>query len=154
MAQTEHSPQSTRCVALIDDNDGLRRMLALALDTAGFDVFAASTQLELQRWLARARPDALIINLQRAEADGLNVLRRMRSRASLEDVPILFLSNSDADDFRYEVIAAGADWFGLRPFGMIELQNRVSRLIRSGRPKDTRELSRAGAARRSLQRTG
>src|SRR5205823_1696112 len=131
MTQTEHSQlhEFTGTVVVVDDNPGLRQMLSLALETAGFDVTPVGTQLELHRYLAHARPDALVIDLQRAEADGLCLLNRMRARQSLREVPILFLSGSDADDFRHEAINAGADWFGLRPLGMIDLQNCVAELI-------------------------
>jgi DNA-binding response OmpR family regulator len=156
MAQSEHSPETTESVVVVmDDNDDLRHMLTLALETAGFDVLAARTQIELQRLLAQRRPDALIINLQRSEKDGLDLLERMRARRSLDDVPILFMSGVDADDFRQQVLAAGADWFELRPIGMVELQKQVSRVIRRGRRTARHE---AAAPRRvpqvTLRRTG
>lgn len=117
----------------MDDNIELRQMLALALDTAGFDVLEAGTQLELQRHLARGKPDALIIDLQRSEAEGLAVLTRLRARASLDNVPIVFLTGCDAEDFRRQAMDVGADWFGLRPLGMLELSKCVAELIRAGR---------------------
>ncbi len=157
MNQTEHSqtPEYSGSVVVLDDSDNLRHMLSLALETAGFDVVAAGTQLDLQRYLVDKRPDALVINLQRSEADGLDLLVRMRARQSLRNVPILFLAGSDAEDFRYQAISAGADWFGLRPLGMIELQNRISELIRSGRP--VARTQRPGQKRHlvlQLKRTG
>jgi DNA-binding response OmpR family regulator len=136
MNSSEHSQapdHSGSVVVIVDDNDGVRHMLSLALETAGFAVVETATQLDLQRYLAVNRPDALVINLQRAEADGLELLLRIRARPSLRDVPILFLAGSDAEDFRYDAVTAGADWFGLRPFGMIELQNRIAELIQTGR---------------------
>ena len=131
---SEHSPEFSGCVVVVNDNINLRQMLALALDAAGFNVLEAGTQLDLQRHLAHGKPDALIIDLQRSEADGLEVLAGARARSSLRDVPILFLAGSDAEDFRRQAMEAGADWFGLRPLGMIELQTRVAELIREGRP--------------------
>lgn len=107
----------------------MRQMLALALETAGFAVREAATEIELQRILARTRPDALLIDLQRSEKEGLQLVARMHARASLRGVPILFLSGSDADDFRGQALQAGADWFGLRPLGMLDLQARVAELI-------------------------
>lgn len=146
----EHSPDFSGCVVVVDDNSELRQMLALALETAGFDVLEASTQLELQRHLAGGKPDALIIDMQRSEAEGLEVLTRMRARPSLSDVPILFLAGSTAEDFRCEAMNAGADWFGLRPLGMIELQSRVATLIHAKRTAQTESATRPV----QLKRTG
>lgn len=135
----EHSNpvQSKGCVVVVDDQDDLRQMLCLALDTAGFHTLEIGTQLELQRRLAHTQPDALVLNLQRSEADGLALLTRLRARQNLSTIPILFLSGVDDLEFRFDVICAGADWFGVLPIGMIELQNRVADLIRNGRPAAT-----------------
>jgi two-component system, OmpR family, phosphate regulon response regulator PhoB len=144
MAQFEHSRENeySGCVVVIDDNAGLRQMLALALDTAGFDVVEAGTEIDLQRLLAQSRPDALLIDLQRSETEGIKVLSRMRARQSLRDVPILFLAGSDADGFRQLAMSKGADWFGLRPVGLIDLQRRVAQLIRRGRRAHQRTRQR------------
>lgn len=135
MTSLEHSPHHSEApsarVVIMDDNAQVRQMLALALETAGFAVCEASTEIELQRILAQTRPDALLIDLQRSEAEGLQLLVRMRARPSLRGVPILFLAASDADDFGCQALRAGADWFGLRPLGMLELQSRVAELVAS-----------------------
>lgn len=108
-------------------------MLALALETAGFAVREAGTEIELQRVLMHTRPDALVIDMQRSEADGLQLLTRMHGRASLRGIPMLFLAGCDAENFRDQALSAGAAWFGLRPLGMLELQRRVAQLIDSRR---------------------
>jgi len=138
MTDSEHSLDNSEysgCVLVVDDNDQVRQMLSLALETAGFDVIEADTQFEAQRHLARTRPDALVIDLQRSEADGLDLLTCMRARHDLCAVPIVFLAGCENDEFRWQALRAGADWFALRPLGMIELQKRVGTLIRHGRPR-------------------
>jgi DNA-binding response OmpR family regulator len=145
MTHSERSQQraDSGCVLVIDDHADVRELLCVALQAAGFDVIPAGTQLELQRRLAQAQPDALVINLQRSEAEGLAVLSRMRARQALHDVPILFLSGSDDDEFHWRVVSAGADWVGLRPQGIRELRRQVTELVRNGRPR-----IRAGRRRR------
>ena len=122
------------CVLVVDDNDQVRQMLSLALERAGLTVLEASTQLEAQLRLAHTRPDALVLDLQRSETDGFNLLTLVRARQSLDNLPIVFLAGSDEDDFRSQALNAGADWFGLRPLGMLELRAHVGKLICYGRP--------------------
>jgi DNA-binding response OmpR family regulator len=129
-----HTSENSGCVLVVDDNDQVRQMLTLALETAGFDVIEAGTQFEARDQLAHTRPDALVLDLQRSAADGLNLLSSIRARHNLRAVPILFLAGWENDEFRWQALRAGADWFGLRPLGMIELQKRVAALIRNGRP--------------------
>lgn len=159
MTSSEHSQNSSSqiefsgCVFVIDDDTQVRKMLALALETAGFDVLEVATELQLQRHLSHIRPDALVIDFKRAETDGLQLLVRMRARAALRDVPIIFLANTDVDQFRQQVVRAGADWFGLRPLGMLELQNRVGELV--SRRRSTAQRARSNKAQViPLTRTG
>src|SRR5437879_7931255 len=133
---SEHSHHSEpgRCVLLVDDDAQVRQMYSLALKNAGFEVVAASTQQQAQYRLRHARPDALVLNLQRSEADGLDILRRMRARRDLAHVPIVFLAGCASEELRWRTLRAGADWFGLRPLAMIELKKHIRRLIHGGRP--------------------
>ncbi len=154
---SEHSDQSEKrgCILLVDDDDQVCQMLSLALSTAGFDVVVAGTQQQAQHRLEHSRPDALVLNLQRSEADGLAILRGMRARQDLSHVPIVFLAGCASEDFRRRAICAGADWFGLRPLGILELKQRIRQLIRDGRPP--LELFATGARRlgaRRLKPTG
>src|SRR5713226_6534219 len=133
---SEHSDQSEKrgCILLVDDDDQVCQMLSLALSTAGFDVVVAGTQQQAQHRLEHSRPDALVLNLQRSETDGLDALRRLRARQDLSHVPIVFLAGCASEDFRWRAIRAGADWFGLRPLAMLELKKHIRQLIRRGRP--------------------
>ncbi|HEX8968718.1 MAG TPA: hypothetical protein VF937_12610, partial [Chloroflexota bacterium] len=70
------------------------------------------------------------------------------------DVPILFLANSDADDFGKLALRAGADWFGLRPLRLAELQNQVSALIQQRRAAQPARRSRRAPQLSTLERAG
>jgi two-component system alkaline phosphatase synthesis response regulator PhoP len=135
MNSSEHSSPSEPIgrVLVVDDSDSVRQLLRLELETAGFEVQEAATQLELQRRLTLCRPDALLLDLQRPAMDGLNLLRRLRARQTLQDVPIVFLAGSADDAFRLHALRAGADWFAVRPLGMAHLRTQMASLIRHGR---------------------
>jgi two-component system chemotaxis response regulator CheY len=135
-------------VLVVDDNDFVRRLLCLELETAGFEVHEAACQIELQRRLTLLQPDVVLLDLQRSAVDGVALLLRLRARQTLHDVPIVFLAASDDADFRQQAMRAGADWFGLRPLGMLQLQTQLARLIRNGRPASGRRCWPACLARR------
>jgi DNA-binding response OmpR family regulator len=140
MTDSEHSPNDEHseyggCVLVVDDDDQVRQMLCLALESASLGVIEASTQLEAHFQLARMRPDAVVLNLQRSVADGLDLLTRIRACHDLRAVPIVFLSGCENQEFRWQTLRAGADWYGVRPLGLRDLQNRVRGLIQQGRPR-------------------
>jgi two-component system, OmpR family, alkaline phosphatase synthesis response regulator PhoP len=135
MNSSEHSSpsESNGRVLVVDDTDSVRQLLRFELETAGFEVHEAATQLELQRRLTLGRPDALLLDLQRPAIDGLDLLRRLRARQTLQDVPIVFLAGSVDDAFRLDALRGGADWFAVRPLGVAQLRIQLANLIRNGR---------------------
>jgi DNA-binding response OmpR family regulator len=76
-----------------------------------------------------------VLDLQRSEADGLDLLQQLRACPDLDNVPVIFLAGCGDDDLRWQAMRAGADWFALRPLGMIDLQKRIQKLVRTGRPR-------------------
>lgn len=126
-----HHPSS---VLLVDDHAPVRRLLRLALEQAGLQVIEASSHFEAQHCVRHALPDAVVLNLQRAEPDGLDLLKWLRGTRDLDQVPIAFLAGHRREGLRWRAVRAGADWFALRPLSVVLLQQRVARLIRQGRP--------------------
>ena len=131
---SDPSAATSQRVLVVDDNEPVRRLLALALETAGFAVVEARTHAEAEQRLLHERPDAVVLDLQRAEQDGLELLERVRACPTLKTVPVVFLAGCDNDELRWRAMRTGADWFGLRPLGMVELTKRVRKLVRTGRP--------------------
>jgi DNA-binding response OmpR family regulator len=128
-------PERAVCVVVLDDNAAVLRLLTLGLNVAGFDVRLAATEIELQRVLAHAEPDALLLDLQYSETAALKLLSRMRARKSLDGIPIIFLSTSDADELRQQAIRAGADCFEPHPVSLAQLRATLARLVQRGHPK-------------------
>lgn len=122
-------------VLVIDDHPQLLKMLSLALTSAGFQVSAADSLSAAQSCLARHWPEAVIVDLQRSESQGLHVLQRIRTRQSLDDVPVIFLGGDPNDGLRWRALQAGADYFSSKPLSLLELQERVDLLVRKGRPR-------------------
>ncbi|HLZ27058.1 MAG TPA: response regulator [Chloroflexota bacterium] len=118
---------------VVDDHESVRQLLRRMLDRAGFEVLEAATSLDAHRCLRLLQPDALLLDLQRSAVDGLDMLQRLRARQTLQDVPIVFLAGCDDDDFRQQALRAGADWLGVRPLAMLQLQTQLANLIRHGR---------------------
>jgi two-component system, OmpR family, phosphate regulon response regulator PhoB len=125
----------TGCVLVIDDDDGVRRLLHTVLTVKQLSVMEAKTGADAERRLAERRPDAIIIDLKAAETRGLDLLRRLRQRADLERVPVVLITGSPTEAGRSEALEAGADEVVSKPFGVADLQGRVLRLITDGRPR-------------------
>jgi len=161
MASVEHSNNSLEHtpsgrVLVIDDKPEFERMLRFALEEGGLRVDAASAPPDVLNYLAHVRPDCLVLDLQRAASDGLDLLADVRCRGDLVEVPIVFLAGYGDIDLRWQAVRAGADWFALRPIGMLELQRRVLKLLKTGRPRlrAIAGTSRPHTGSSRLKRTG
>jgi len=85
---TEGCAPST--VLLVEDDDGLRGMLAVCLRIAGYRVETASDERGALAHFTRGRPDAVVTDLILPQGEGMNAVKAMREAAP--DVPIVVMS--------------------------------------------------------------
>ncbi len=83
-------------ILLIDDEEGIRRMLGLSLTDLGYDVHTAGDGQEglaLFDWLS---PDIVLLDIKMPGMDGIEVLRQIKSRKSFAEV-IMISGHGDLD---------------------------------------------------------
>src|SRR6202161_4530200 len=115
-------------VLVVDDEPAVRRALERALRLDRYDVELAGDGEEALDALAKAPPDAVILDIGMPKLDGLEVCRRMRQAG--DRTPILMLTARDAVDDRVEGLDVGADDYLVKPFALRELQARLRALLR------------------------
>lgn len=106
--------------------DGLIR----AMRTDGYAVDHTTSGLEADEALKQYTYDLVILDLGLPRLDGLEVLRRLRTRGTA--VPVLVLTARDALQDRVKGLDAGADDYLVKPFALSELLARVQALLRRG----------------------
>ena len=100
----------TQRVLLADDDGIILDMYRTALANAGFEVTAVGGGEKAITEMARALPDVVVLDIQMPKVDGLEVLRWMRTIATI-DVPVVILTNSAGDERRQEAERLGlAAW--------------------------------------------
>ena len=100
----------TQRVLLADDDWIILDMYRTALANAGFEVTAVGGGEKAITEMARALPDVVVLDIQMPKVDGLEVLRWMRTIATI-DVPVVILTNSAGDERRQEAERLGlAAW--------------------------------------------
>jgi two-component system, OmpR family, KDP operon response regulator KdpE len=111
-----------RSALIIDDEKQIRRLLRIALEEAGHQVYEAETGQAGLTEIVQRRPDAVLLDLGLPDMDGIRVLRRLREWS---DVPVLILSVRDDPDEKVAALDAGADDYVTKPFDTAELLARV-----------------------------
>jgi two-component system, OmpR family, KDP operon response regulator KdpE len=118
-------------ILIIDDELQIRRLLRVTLEGAGYRVREAPTGALGLNEAAVQRPDAVILDLGLPDADGLDVLRRLREWSGL---PVLILSVRGEEAQKIAALDAGADDYLTKPFGGGELLARLRVLLRRAQP--------------------
>jgi two-component system response regulator MprA len=123
---TTTSPHSY--IAIVDDDGAIRNSLGRALRMENYDVELFEDGLSALKAFQLKAPEAIVLDLQLPDIDGLEVCRRIR-RAG-DATPILMLTARDAVNDRVEGLDVGADDYLVKPFDLAELLARLRALLR------------------------
>jgi DNA-binding response OmpR family regulator len=115
-------------VLMVDDDPDVRTSVARGLRHWGFDVRVAATGKEALRLLSSETHDALVLDMQMPELDGVAVVTALRALGN--DIPICVLSARDSVNDRIAGLEAGADDYLTKPFDLGELVARLHALLR------------------------
>ena len=113
---------------IIEDNQRLAEFVAKALRAEGFTLDVVQLADEAEAALATTRYDSIVLDLGLPDADGMELLKRLRSRE--DPTPVLILTARDGLADRVSGLNAGADDYLLKPFAMAELVARLKALMR------------------------
>ena len=115
-------------IMIIDDEAGVRELLADALKLAGFETVAAADAMVAQTLLRTVKPDLLIVDINMPLVDGFEFIERIRGNG--DNTPALMLSaRGDRADIT-RGLTLGADDYVTKPFGLGELVLRVRAILR------------------------
>ncbi len=145
---------STQRHILIADSDGDERAaLARELTTAGYSVSEAATGSEAMAlaFSRAARIDLMLLHTDLPDADGREVVSRLRRRGI--SVPVILISDSANEEDVVWGLDAGADDFVVRPLRARELAARMRAQLRAGAAREDAEIRIGPAVFRPASRT-
>lgn len=126
---------------VIDDEIQIRRLLRVALESAGYTVHEAATGQEGLQAVAFRRPDVVLLDLGLPDLGGQEVLRRLREWS---EVPVVILTVRDSEDDKVAALDAGADDYVTKPFSTPELLARLRVAQRRAQSADETPIFTAG----------
>jgi signal transduction histidine kinase/DNA-binding response OmpR family regulator len=117
---------------IVEDNEHVREYLTTA--TRGrFQVVAAANGREGMEIAAALVPDIVISDVMMPEADGMELLRRLKSSEQTNHIPVLMLTAKAALEDRLKGWEAGADEYLEKPVEKAELLARLDNLLQNRR---------------------
>ena len=128
----EHAPAEDIKALVVDDEESLADLVAMALRYEGWQVKTAHNVADAIAAHKEFSPDIAVLDIMLPDGDGLGLLKKLREKDPA--LPVLFLTAKDSVEDRVRGLTIGGDDYVTKPFSLEELVARLrSVLRRSGR---------------------
>jgi two-component system, OmpR family, response regulator len=114
-------------ILIIDDDRDIRASLAEYLRRHGFRASVAADGKQMDRALAAARVDLVVLDVMLPGEDGFSICRRLQDTPQ---IPIILLTAMTESTDRVVGLELGADDYVTKPFNPRELLARIRSVIR------------------------
>jgi two-component system, OmpR family, phosphate regulon response regulator PhoB len=120
-------------ILVVDDEPDISALVAYHLARESYRVQTAADGAEAMRAVESDVPDLIVLDLMLPGMSGMEVLREMRNRPEMREVPIILLTAKREQEDRIAGLSVGADDYIVKPFSPQELVLRVSAVLRRSR---------------------
>ena len=120
-------PDERLLVLVVEDDEGLQRLLHGALERRGLRVVVAGTGREALRVVGLHDPQLVVLDLGLPDLDGIEVCRRLRAT---KRCPIVVVTADGDEERMVAALDQGADDYVTKPFAMDVLMARVRVALR------------------------
>lgn len=118
-------------VTILDDEPEIRRMLAVALEEAGYRTASFARATEFEASLKTSSPEVCLVDLGLPDKDGLALVHRLALESGAS---IIIISGRAQVQDRITGLELGADDYIIKPFDPSEVVARVRARMRSTKP--------------------
>ena len=117
-------------ILVVDDEQDIRQLVTLIIETAGHEVVQACNGTEGMRALDQGKFDLVILDIMMPEMDGWEVCRQIKHRPQSRKLPVLILTvRSQPLDKVIGMEVVHADHYLTKPFERQELLEAVNHLL-------------------------
>ncbi len=118
-------------IVVIEDEDAIRRVIVLALKTAGYrNVVEESTGDGGLATVLRERPGLVLLDLMLPGMDGLSFCRCIRAEEATRETPVIMLTAKSEEHDIVKGLDAGANDYVTKPFSKEILLARIRAVLR------------------------
>jgi DNA-binding response OmpR family regulator len=124
-------------ILVVDDAEEMVRLLKRQLTLQGYQVVAAGSGCAALDLVAAERPDAVLLDVQMPEMDGIEVCRRLKADPATCTIPLIMLTAKGSDEDLVAGLNAGADDYVCKPFRSEVLAARIRSALRAKMQHET-----------------
>lgn len=127
MRLADAMPSLAYHIVVVDDDAGVRTLLARILRESGYEVSGARDGTELKSIMRAGRIDLILLDVMLPGESGIDLCQMVREKSH---VPIIMISARGQESDRVAGLDVGADDYIAKPFGRSEVLARVRAVLR------------------------
>lgn len=116
-------------ILIAEDEPDIRDLVAFTLRFAGHEVVAVGNGADAVQAAPREMPDLILMDVRMPQMTGYEACEKIKADARVKDIPVVFLSAKGQDSEIQAGLSAGASEYLLKPFGPMELTEKVRELL-------------------------
>lgn len=116
-------------ILVTEDERDIRELIAFTLRFAGYEVVTAENGEEGVQMAAQEMPDMILMDVRMPRMTGYEACAKIKADPRLAEIPLVFLSAKGQEAEIRTGLDAGASEYLLKPFGPMELVERVKELM-------------------------
>ena len=128
----------------VEDDASIRDIEVYTLSSTGFEARGFDDGVSFWSALQTEKPDLVVLDVMLPGVDGIELLQRMKASAELRTIPVVMATAKGAEYDRIRGLDLGADYYLVKPFGVMELVSCVKAVLRRCRPDKAAHLLRSG----------
>ncbi|HJU73061.1 MAG TPA: diguanylate cyclase [Gemmatimonadaceae bacterium] len=117
-------------ILIADDDASIVQTMTWVLKEHGYDVAAAQRGGEVLPMMEQRVPDLVLLDVTFPDADGYQILERIKADDRWRDVPIMMISSLPPEEASVRTLGLGAADFVRKPFRVKELLARIQAQLR------------------------
>ncbi len=116
-------------ILIAEDERDIRDLIAFTLRFAGHEVIAVVNGAEALEAAPQEMPDLILMDVRMPRMTGYEACQQMKADPRIQSIPVVFLSAKGQDSEIQTGFSVGASEYLLKPFGPMELTQRVNDLL-------------------------
>ncbi|MBI4055142.1 MAG: response regulator transcription factor [Elusimicrobia bacterium] len=130
---------SKAMILVVEDESRMAQLIQDILEDEGYSVLWARDISSAHQKIQQAMPDLVILDRKLPDADGLELLKELRSQPQTQSLPVLFVSARGKTEDRVLGMRLGGDDYLPKPFSPDELIARAEALLRRSKSQEEKE---------------
>lgn len=116
-------------ILVVDDDEAVRRMIALRLKASGYEVAEAFDSPSTIKAVSEGLPDLILLDLGLPEGDGFLLMEKLKADPGTAALPVIVLTGWDAEGNQEKAYETGASDFFQKPINSTWLLRAIEEAL-------------------------